>query len=90
MSNVTIVPAQPGYILLYKQDGQLFADAPVIAWAIQAELKDYQLAADVFPITNEGAPSEDYFGFLNPDGSVTAPHREHFSSIEEAQKSLSE
>lgn len=76
-SDVTIIPAQPGYKVIYEVDyGNIFAANDVIAWRIytthSVELLSEQdsttLFSEIMPITTEGEAAENCIGTLTPDG----------------------
>lgn len=88
--NITIIPAQPGYKILYgEDDGELFAVEAVIAWRIETEeemntrtgLNEYR--SQTSPVTAQGEPAENWAGLLQPDGSVDCMGQD-FSSLDDA------
>lgn len=86
MADVTIIQAQPGFTIIYADEGELFRGEPVIAWGIDADRpKKGELPATVYPITPDGQPSGDYVGIENPNKTVSMLD-EFFDSFEAAQK----
>ncbi len=50
MADVTIIQAQPGFTVIYADEGELFRGEPVIAWGIDADKpKKGELPATVPP-----------------------------------------
>lgn len=86
MTDVTIIPAQPGFTIICADDEELSRGEPVIAWAIDPEKpKKGELAADVYPITPDGAPASNYVGVENPDKSVSVSDS-LYESLDAAQR----
>jgi hypothetical protein len=69
---ITVVPAHPGYSVIYADGIELVRGEPVIAWAIDAERQpDDVLFATAVPITPEGSPAKGWVAIECPDKSVT-------------------
>lgn len=82
----TVIPAQPGYFVIYGESGELFGppfDA-VIAWRIKTEQVRTDLMSSVSPITTDGDPADNWMGYMNPDGTVEVFDSRH-ESFESAQ-----
>ncbi len=89
MSNVTIIPAQSGFTVIYADGDELSRGEPVIAWAIAAEAPNQgAMGAEVYPITPDGDPGTNYVGVENPDKTVNIVDG-LFETLKDAQKARS-
>ncbi|WP_295851044.1 hypothetical protein [uncultured Xylophilus sp.] len=84
-AHFTIIPATPGYRIVYDGSDGLFVSEHVIAWRIETFEEEPGLHSTTTPITVEGEPGLNWAGLLSPDGSVSWAEAE-FSSLEEANK----
>lgn len=83
---ITVIPAQPGWCVVWKFDGKLIADEDVIAWAIKIH-EERGVEASVYGITPEGIDEnlENFCGYLSPDGEVYVLDDRTFQTLEQAQ-----
>ena len=90
MPNLTIVPAQPGYVVVYADGSELFLGDPVIAWAVEAGfMPENRFHAIAHPVTPNGDAAANYVGFQYPDGKVSIMDG-LADSLEDAQRSWAE
>lgn len=83
---MTVIPAQPGFFVVYEDQNCLIRGEPIVAWAIEAgKPKDFALDASVYPITPDGRPLGRHVGYEYPDGRVRILDFD-FDSLAEAQK----
>jgi hypothetical protein len=76
------IPANPGFYMIFEvENRKLIVDDPVLMWGISEK-------HGIIPFTIEGNAYyfDDFWGILNPDGSVTAPHVGRYPSIEAAEE----
>lgn len=89
-----IIPANPGFFVIHEEEnGELTVGDPIIGWLIKVtqteppgEGRKKQIAI-TNGITADGDAERacNFFGYLNPDGSVTCPCIASFASIGEAR-----
>lgn len=90
--NVTVIPAEPGYWLLYRSLIESDTKAEevkaswyddVIAWRIETFERDNgEIYSFVDPIIREGCVASEYV-ILRPDGYFDIPHSHTCENIEE-------
>lgn len=88
MADTTIVPAAPGYFVIYAQDADLFLGEPIIAWCVVSSFSGDTHFPEVHPITPDGKPGENYVGYQYPDGRVSVLDGLH-DSLDDAQQERS-
>jgi hypothetical protein len=84
--NVTVVPAQPGYVTVYDFDDCFDVCEAVIAWRVETRLIGAQDEphTDTYAVTIDGDPASNCVGVQQPDGSI------HFFGSGETYKTLAE
>ena len=81
----TIIPALPGYTVIYADGEELHRGEPVIAWAIDSERSAKgELEAVVSPITPEGEAASNRVGLEYPNNTVSILFT-LFDSFDDAQ-----
>lgn len=83
--HISVIPAAPGYVTLYKSDGKLLAGEPVIAWRIESHWESERFSTDVHPITLEGDVASNWVGFIHPDGTASVVGN-IYNSLADAQE----
>lgn len=91
--SVTIIPAQPGFFIIYDDKGskEVIKGEPVIAWQIKTvQVKggenDGEIFSQVTPLVLDGVPAENWIGVQNPDKTVTVAVDCDYASLEALQK----
>ena len=81
----TIIPAQPGYRVVYSEDdGSLFVAEDVIAWRVETEMLGESLRSDVYPVSTNGEAPSNWIGLQHPNGQVSLTQDQTYDSLEEA------
>ena len=72
IDSYTVIPAAPGYFVIYASEGKLDTGwpAPVIAWRIATERINGELHSQSWPIVPDGEPASNYVALLRADGRV--------------------
>lgn len=85
--NVSVVPAQPGHELIYREDGGFHEVwGQVIAWRVSTWHRDddpESLSSEMEPLDAMGEPGSTCVGVKNPDGSVVLFHDRQFKTWED-------
>jgi hypothetical protein len=80
--NGTVVPAQPGFFVLYPLVDESGPPSsyryPVIAWFVDVTSAHYT----ALPITTDGRPHGDDWAILQPDGQVVVPGDLSYDSLD--------
>jgi hypothetical protein len=73
--NVSVIPAEPGYELIYMMDEGPKVLGPVLAWRISTYKAEYggadDIRSEVQPLEVMGEPGSNFVGVKHPDGAVT-------------------
>lgn len=85
--NVTVVPAQSGFLCVYDMDNNgshtIEVSDPIIAWRVETyESKSNELFSSCIPLTVEGDVVDNCVGIQNPQGAITTFGGEYFDSLE--------
>ena len=80
-----VIPAAPGWRVIFFEDGELRVGGSIVAWLVQADAHDGKPEAYPRPVTTFVC---DPWGYLLPDGAVEDPRGigGRWASIEEARK----
>ncbi|SER38795.1 hypothetical protein [Giesbergeria anulus] len=91
--SVTIIPAQPGFFIIYddKDSKEVIKGEPVIAWQIETVRvkggeKNGEIFSHTMPVVFDGTPAENWIGVQNPDNTITLPFDRELKSLEELQE----
>jgi len=74
--SINIIPAQPGYRIVYEDEDnkRFYIGEHIIAWRVET-FKTHNFAdsyiSSCTPLTLMGDPSDNYFGVQNPDKSIS-------------------
>jgi len=83
--NVSIIPADPGYQLIYMQDDGPELSGTVLAWRISTyeTPEGGGVRSEVEPLEVMGEPGANFVGVKHPDGSVSILQDTEYSTWEE-------
>jgi hypothetical protein len=72
-TQITVIPAQPGFRAVYDEDGKsLFIADTIIAWRVETvRNEDRSFSSYTSAVTLDGDTTEGCVGVLHPDGRVT-------------------
>lgn len=84
--HLSIIPAAPGYRVIYEVKGVLSVGEDIIGWRIETRWQEGRHQSEVSPILISGMPSAYVEATLHPDGTVTLLSERH-GSIDAAQAS---
>lgn len=73
--NVSVIPAEPGYQLIYTMEDGPQLLGPVLAWRISTYKAEYggadDIRSEVQPLEVMGEPGSNFVGVKHPNGAVT-------------------